>query len=54
MAEEGIWNELGVKELGEPERERGSESADNGGSADHDLYGEVFEGYAMEVRVWGE
>ena len=46
---EGIWNALRLKELGEPEREGGSESADNGGSTYHDFYGEVLEGYAIEV-----
>ena len=46
---EGIWKALGLKELGEPEREGGSESADSGGSTDHDLYGEVLEGYVVEM-----
>ena len=53
VAVEGIWNELGLKELGEPERggKGGAESADSGGSTNHDLYGE---GCAMEVRVSSE
>ena len=45
----GIWNVLGLKELKEPEREGGSESANSGGSAYHDLYNEVLEGYVMEM-----
>ena len=42
-------NALGLKRLGEPEHEGGSESADSGGSTDHELYGEVLEGYVMEM-----
>ena len=40
---------IGLKELGKREREGGSESADSGGSSDHDLHGEVLEGYVVEL-----
>ena len=39
-----IWNAVGLKELRELEREGRGESANNKGSTDHDLYGDVLEG----------
>ena len=41
-------NKLGLKELGEPEREGGSESGESRGTTYHNLYGEVLEGCCVE------
>ena len=50
---EGIWEQLGLPESGEIHGEGAGDSGDSGGSADHELYGAVTEGYGFEVYNFG-